>query len=299
MSITASPTVQITVVRAVCTSPGVVPLPLRCPRLSRRQRPQVQSIPSCGFRRALALSSVPARARGFPRASLRAPPPRLACPCVSAPAPNPGRPSVRRAPGTPRAPAGQTGQSPLPGPRAPCPGEGGRRKLEASRHACARRWLARARDPVIHRRTDGRTAGQGPGGPRSSGRKYSHRAPPYATAAGRTQPVNVRAPVRPRRPMPTTRRMRPRARRFPVRSREGATCREAGARAGVRDCAQGLWRVGPLRLLVGQRVSPVNRAARGVGPSGLSLSSSSLSWGAVRMREAAHVRDSWCERSEF
>jgi len=80
--------------------------------------------------------------------------------------------------GASRTPAGQTGQSPAPGPRAPCPGENWRRKPEASASPRFRTSLARSR-PGGCLATHGRA---GPGGPPSSGRKYSRRDP------RRTQP---------------------------------------------------------------------------------------------------------------
>jgi hypothetical protein len=192
--------------------------------------------PVRGLRRVL-----PARARGFPGASLR----------VSAP-PRPIRaahPSAGR-----RGPPVKPVNPPLPGPRAPGPGEKEAGSLASPLPHVAgsleTRWLA------THQA----------GGPPSSGRKYSRRAPRTHEAA---------KDAAPRRPMPPTRRSR-----MPLRSasafrghrRQG---RRVASWAPARACGTGA----PVPGAWGPRAAGAYEWGRGCPRSSGQRAGSGPSWG--------------------
>ena len=180
----------------------------RCPRLSKRQRLRwapVRSTPSADSDELCPHGRVGFRA------------PRCACRHPRAQSGPPIRP-----PGA----SGQTGQSPAPGAAGPGPRREGSWKPRLP--ASARRWLAR--DPVA-----GDAPGRGttvlraqifpPGPTHPRGREGRSPSPTDAADTSESDAAALRI-------------------RVPRPSAPGATCRQLGARAGVRDGGAGPWRVG-------------------------------------------------------
>lgn len=205
--------------------------------------------------------------RGFPRA----PPAR-----VSAPAPNPDRPSVRRAPqGTT---ASQTGQSPLAPPRAPATEVGKKGKGKTRRKPDWRKPRVPLFFSVLARSLESRTD-RWMGSLLALGRKYSCGAhPPNPSRAG--QPSDVVRSGPPRRPMHA---MTATATYLSlIRSRRGAraTCRQEIARWGVRDGSEPL-ACGGYRAGMGPR-APMSGAGFVPGQPGSTRGRGS--WAAVPVR---------------
>lgn len=178
---------------------------LRCPRLSKWQHVPARPLPGSVARSSRSRPHPSVRPRIPTRCALcssallpghdsrtgvgfRAPRCVRPRPRVSAPAPNPVRPSVRRAPATGPPPV-KSGQSTLPGTPDACPGDG-----DESRIAGAF-LLARSR-------THGGSLTDGACHRTVLGRKYSRGGPTHATH--RTA-IGRRSSGGPCRPMPTRR----------------------------------------------------------------------------------------------
>jgi hypothetical protein len=204
---------------------------------------------------------------------------------VSAPAPNQGRPSVRRAPqGTT---ASQTGQSPLASPRAPATEVGKTRRKPDWRKP--RVVACRFSSPFSLARVENGPMDGVATGPPPSGANIPA-GPTHRTQAG--QPSDVVRPG-PRRPMHA---MTATATYLSlIRSRRGAraTCRQEIARWGVRDGSEPL-ACGGYRAGMGPR-APMSGAGFVPGQPGSTRGRGS--WGAVPVPVRRRSGEGWGARA--